>query len=109
MTIDTAIEDIFPLFSTEFDQHYPGPRVHRNTRCRWALRGLLPDGASSRVKLDTIMLSGVRYCSAEAIARFIAAQNPSTPAPTVITKVKRRRQSEDAGRVLAEMGAGSAR
>jgi len=51
------------------------------------------------VKLDTLVVGGVRFTSEEAIARFLAALNdqPKPPPP--------QHAAEDAGKRLAAMGA----
>ncbi len=66
---------------------------HTATVWRWALRGV------RGVKLDTLVVGGVRFTSEEAIARFLAALNdqPKPPPP--------QHAAEDAGKRLAAMGA----
>ena len=65
---------------------------------RWRLNGVR--GA----KLETLLVGGTRFTSAEAISRFIAAQNPNEcPAPT-ITPSQRRKQAETADRLLQDAG-----
>lgn len=76
-----------------------GKRLGLATIQRWRMRGV------RGVKLETLLVGGMRYTSREAIARFIAAQNAAdAPAVPVITPTQRRRQSEAAASELKKMG-----
>jgi len=93
--IDPATETLIPF--QEAGRRIPGnPSV-----CalhRWRLSGVR--GA----KLETLLVGGKRFVSAESIARFIAAQNrDESPAPALTAK-QRRVQAETANRVLQEAG-----
>lgn len=79
---------------------FPGDRRHSlATLHRWRLRGV------RGVKLETVLIGGLRYTSKEAIARFIAAQNADdAPAAPAITPTQRRRQAQAAQRALQEAG-----
>jgi hypothetical protein len=66
--IDRSSEDVFPL--GECPRHLPtrpGKRVWLSTVYRWATSG------SRGVRLESLILGGIRYTSAEALARFAAA------------------------------------
>ena len=79
---------------------FPGidRRLSLATLHRWRLNGV------RGVKLETILIGGLRYTSREAISRFIASQNSDdAPAPS-ITPSQRRRQSEAAQQELRRMG-----
>lgn len=66
---------------------------------RWRLNGV------RGVKLETVLICGLRYTSLEAIDRFITAQNADdAPAAPVITATQRRRQSEAARLALLQVG-----
>ena len=93
--IDREVEDLVPLERS--GPLFPLP-PSRCTLFRWSLDGVR--GA----KLETLVCGHKRYTSKEAINRFIAAQNADqTPAPA-FTPSQRRRQAENANRVLAEAG-----
>ena len=94
--IDVKLEDLvqFP----EARNAFPGPRISLATLHRWRLSGVR--GA----KLETILVGGRRFTSAEAISRFIVEQNRDE-APTPVLSAKQRRvQAEAANRVLQEAG-----
>lgn len=95
--IDVKLETLvhFP----EARSAFPGERrVSLATLHRWRLNGV------RGVKLETVLVGGLRFTSLEAIDRFITAQNadnaPATPAPPAITASQRRRQSEAARQEL---------
>jgi len=76
-----------------------GRRISLATLHRWRLTGI------RGVKLDTVLIGGLRYTSREAIARFISAQNfQEAPAAPAITPSQRRKQSEAARAELEKMG-----
>ena len=98
MSIDVEAETLvhFPDARSAF----PGDKRHSLASLhRWRLKGV------RGVKLETVLICGLRYTSKEAIARFIAAQNADdVPASPVITPTQRRRQSEAARLALQEAG-----
>lgn len=79
---------------------FPGERRPAiATLHRWRQRGV------RGVKLETVLIGGIRYTSREAIVRFIAAQNPNdVPATHVITATQRRKLAEAAHRALRKAG-----
>ena len=62
--IDIHTESLIPV--NEIPSHVPG-RIHLATGWRWIQRGC------RGVKLETVLVGGRRYCSREAIHRFIEA------------------------------------
>lgn len=79
---------------------FPGDRrVSLATLHRWRLNGV------RGVKLETVLIGGLRYTSKEAIIRFVAAQNADDkPAAATITPKQRQRQAEAAQVALQEAG-----
>lgn len=76
-----------------------GKRLSLATLHRWRLPGI------RGVRLETVLIGGMRYTSREAIARFIAAQNAAdAPVSLEITPSQRRRQSEAARDELRKAG-----
>lgn len=72
MAIDVDVEELIPF--QQAPAHVPGPRKPcLQSLHRWRLRG-----ARGRM-LDTILIGGIRYTSAEAIRRFIYGDAVSTP------------------------------
>jgi hypothetical protein len=68
MAIDTSTEALISL--AEARSAFPGGRrLGLATLHRWRLRGV------RGVKLETVLVGGLRYTSREAIERFVAAQN----------------------------------
>lgn len=61
MTIDLSSEDIFPV--SEAPQHIPG-RPGKASVWRWVLTGV------GGIKLESILIGGKRFVSAESIQRF---------------------------------------
>ena len=99
MTIDVQTETVVSF--SDARSAFPGidRRLSLATLHRWRLNGV------RGVKLETILIGGLRYTSREAIDRFIAAQNADdAPAAPVITPAQRRRQSEAARLALQEAG-----
>lgn len=98
MSIDVESETLieFQLAAGAF----PGERCPAiATLHRWRQKGV------RGVKLETVLIGGIRYTSREAISRFIAAQNADdAPAAPVITASQRRKQSEAARIELEKMG-----
>ena len=98
MSIDVKTETLvhFPDARSEF---HNGRRASLASLHRWRLKGV------RGVKLETVLICGLRYTSKEAIARFIAAQNADdVPAAPAITPTQRRRQAQAAQRALQEAG-----
>ena len=99
MTIDVQSETLISF--SDARSAFPGivRRLSLATLHRWRLNGV------RGVKLETVLIGGLRYTSREAIARFIAAQNADdAPAAPVITPAQRLRQSESARQELERMG-----
>ncbi|MDA1230307.1 MAG: DUF1580 domain-containing protein [Planctomycetota bacterium] len=99
MSIDTERETIISF--TDARSAFPGidRRLSLATLHRWRMTGV------RGVRLETILIGGLRYTSREAIGRFIVAQNVAdAPATSVITASQRRRQSEAARTELQRMG-----
>lgn len=98
MAIDTALETLVSFGDSR--TAFPGDRrLSLATLHRWRLHGV------RGVRLETILVGGLRYTSREAIERFIAAQNEAdAPSAPVITPAQRRRQSEAARAALEEIG-----
>lgn len=86
--IDMDREELIRLTEAVF----PG-RPHYCTKVRWATRGV------RGVRLETVLLGGVRHTSAEAIQRFHAKIN-GAPQP-----LPPQAAAERAGRELAARGA----
>lgn len=97
MAIDCDSETI--LSFNEARTAFPGgKRLSLATLHRWRLHGV------RGIRLETALIGGSRYTSAEAISRFIAAQNrDETPAPQ-FTPSQRQRMSEAARKELAKIG-----
>ena len=99
MTIDVQTETVVSF--SDARSAFPGidRRLSLATLHRWRLNGV------RGVKLETILIGGLRYTSREAIVRFIEAQNADdTPAAPAITAAQRRRQSEAARLALQQTG-----
>ena len=96
MSIDSRVETLIPF--AQAGEAFPGKdRVSPATLHRWRLHGV------RGVKLETLLVGGLRYTSTEAIYRFIQAQNDE-PSQVTMTPVQRRRQSEAARAELTKMG-----
>ena len=97
MSIDPTNETLIPFNSAR--EAFPGgKRLSLATVHRWRVQGV------RGTKLETILIGGSRYTSAEAIQRFIAAQNPAESPEPAITGKQRRAMAETANRLLAEAG-----
>ena len=97
MSIDPTNERLIPFNSAR--EAFPGgKRLSLATVHRWRVQGV------RGTKLETILIGGSRYTSAEAIQRFIAAQNPAESLEPAITGKQRRAMAETANRLLAEAG-----
>ena len=97
MSIDATNEQLIP-FSQARSAFPGGKRYSLSSLHRLRLHGV------RGVKLETCLIGGSRYTSAEAIRRFIAAQNPAESAEPAITGKQRARMAETANRILAESG-----
>ena len=101
MTIDVQTETVVSF--SDARSAFPGidRRLSLATLHRWRLNGV------RGVKLQTVLIGGLRYTSREAISRFVAALNADdAPAAPVITASQRRKQSEGAQAELEKMGVG---
>ena len=97
MSIDVDSETLFQF--PEARAEFPGDRrVSLATLHRWRQKGV------RGVKLETVLIGGLRYTSREAIARFITAQNEADVSVATVTPAQRRRQSEAAAVELQRMG-----
>ena len=96
--IDTEAETVISFADAR--SAFPGidRRLSLATLHRWRLNGV------RGVKLETVLIGGLRYTSREAITRFIAAQNAADAPAVSITPAQRRRQSEAARVELQRMG-----
>jgi len=93
--IDTTVEELIPF--QQAGHRIPG-RPSIAALHRWRLNGVR--GA----RLETLLVGGKRFTSAEAIRRFIESQNrDGSPAPEITAK-QRRVQAETANRLLQEAG-----
>lgn len=111
--IDTTVENPIPLTQAAADlpRRRRGRKTHVSTLFRWTTAGC------RGVVLESIQVGGTRCTSREALQRFFerlslprhagaANVKPITP-PIAISRsaAQRQRQSEDADRKLASMGA----
>ena len=72
MAIDIRIESLVKLSDVPaWCEENVGNRVHRSTVHRWRLRGV------RGIKLATLLVGGIRYTSAEALA--ISSKRPLLP------------------------------
>ncbi len=96
--IDVKLETLINFNSAR--SAFPGNRrLSLATLHRWRLNGV------RGVRLETILIGGLRYTSREAIERFIASQNAAdAPVFPGITATQRRRQAEAAQRALQDAG-----
>jgi hypothetical protein len=96
--IDTETETIIAF--SEARNAFPGidRRLSLATLHRWRLNGV------RGVKLETVLIGGMRYTSREAIARFIAAQNADESQTPSTTPAQRFRQTEAAQAELEKIG-----
>ncbi len=103
MSIDFAAETVITI--GEGCRSFPPNGVSDATMARWVQKGVVVKATGSVVKLETAVIGGRRFTSKEAVARFIARQNPDqSPAAPVITPAQRRRQSAAAQQALQESG-----
>lgn len=98
MSIDPENEHLLTLSNAR--TAFPGgKRLSLATLYRWRL----PGGVRG-IRLETILIGGMRYTSSEAISRFIAAQNAGEDFAHTITPSQRQRQAEAARIELKELG-----
>lgn len=98
MSIELEHETLV-AFSDARTSFRDGRRKSLATLHRWRLRGI------RGVRLETLLIGGIRYTSLEAIDRFIQAQNLNdAPAAPVISASQRKQQAEAARTVLKKMG-----
>lgn len=100
--IDSRKEQLLTLSAAARDipNRNSGRGVNVSTVWRWTLRGI------RGVKLDTILVGGIRYTSREAMQRFFEATTAVANGHTapVRTSNERQRQIEAAERELKEVG-----
>ncbi len=96
--VNVANESLLTLAQARSE--FPGrERQGLATLHRWRLKGV------RGVRLETILIGGLRYTSREAIERFITTQNAAdAPVLPGITATQRRRQAEAAQRALQDAG-----
>jgi Protein of unknown function (DUF1580) len=109
--IDTTVESPIPLTqaAAELPRRRRGRKTHVSTLYRWATSGC------RGVVLESIQVGGTRCTSREALQRFferLSGPDPTGPVggqtgpvPVRRSAARRQRQSAEAGRKLAEMGA----
>jgi len=101
MTIDVQTETLIS-FNDARSAFRDGRRKSLATLHRYRLNGV------RGVKLETVLIGGLRYTSEEAVDRFIAALNaddaPSVLSVPAMTPARRQRQSEAALVELERMG-----
>lgn len=97
MSINTEIEAVIP-FSDARTSFPGGKRLSLATLHRWRLHGV------RGVRLETILIGGLRYTSSEAITRFIAAQNADESPTPPVSPAQRTRQAKAAQSELAKAG-----
>lgn len=97
MAINIQAESLIP-FADARTAFPGGKRLSLATLHRWRLHGV------RGTRLETVLVGGLRYTSAAAIARFIERQNACETAPPSITPAQRQRQAEAAQKALAEAG-----
>jgi hypothetical protein len=97
MSIDVQSETLLTL--CEARTAFPGgKRLALATLHRWRLHGV------RSVRLETLLIGGLRYTSREAIARFIQAQNADESPTPAVTPAQRTRQAKAAQQELARAG-----
>ena len=105
--IDVLSEDLIRLadLPSRLPRTRKGKQVHHNSVYRWWAKGV------AGIKLETIIVSGERFTSAEAVQRFFAEQTAarhaasSNPPAKQQTAAARRRFDHDAERELIRRGA----
>lgn len=101
MTIDITIEKLIK-FRIAIRENFP-VRICYETGYRMANKGvLLPNG--ERLKLETVVINTQLYTSAEAIQRFIAAQNVTPESAKKEAKQSQSKRSATARKQLEKLG-----
>ena len=95
--IDVKTETLFQ-FSKARSEFPDGKRRSLATMHRYRLHGV------RGTRLETVLIGGSRCTSAEAISRFIAAQNATETSVPQFSPSQRQRQAETADRLLQEAG-----
>lgn len=98
--IDTLTEALVTMAQAarETPNRAGGRGVNVSTTCRWFLRGI------AGVKLETILIGGVRYTSREALQRFFAAATAAADGtPNAGTPKQREREIAAAEAELASL------
>jgi hypothetical protein len=98
--IDTQTETLIPI--NEASGHVPGSKPHLATIWRWVQRGV------RNVKLDTVLVGGKRYTSAEAIARFVEQTNAAADGPQPKRGIRSRARQRAIERAEREFGGANA-
>lgn len=97
MSINIDLERLLAL--SDARTAFPGDkRLSLATLHRWRIKGV------RGVRLETVLVGGLRYTSQEAITRFIAAQNAEATPEAAISLEQRQRQAEAAQVALAKAG-----
>ena len=108
--IDVLSEDLIRLadLPARLPRTRKGKQVHHNSVYRWWAKGV------AGIKLETIIVSGERFTSSEAVQRFFEAQtaardagssSPASKSAKQQTAAARRRSDRDAQRELIRRGA----
>ncbi len=83
MAIDIQNEKLIPFREVPaWCKEHVGKRIHPSTIHRWRLRG------TRSVKLETLLVGGARYTSAEALARFFARTTAAADGETVVIETE---------------------
>ena len=100
--IDVTTETPVPF--QEAGPLFPGRRKpHIASLHRWRLTGVL-NADGNRVKLESVLVCGLRCTTKAAVLRFITAQNATDDVAPSISPKQRRQQSEAARKELASIG-----
>jgi hypothetical protein len=76
--INITAEAIFPFAKLPAEmERLTGDRIHRATAERWRMRGC------RGVRLETVLIGGKRYCSSEALQRFVEATTAAADGTSV--------------------------
>lgn len=102
--IELGKEDLMPLSTAarRIPGRKPGAGLNPSTLWRWAIRGV------KGVKLETLIVGGTRYTSAQALQRFVNASTAVVddvkPAVPVATVARRKQSALAAERELIAAG-----
>ena len=100
MTIDIHSESLFPFAALPAKMgRLTGDRIHRATAERWRMRGC------RGVTLETVLIGGKRYCSDEALERFVERTTAAADgdSPAIASTPSARRKAHE--RACAELDA----